>query len=102
MKHVRGKRVGIVWIPSGPSAFDRLQFLQARGEDFAQLLEILQGLAQIAQFVHQIDLGKKTNALVAELRTFVQPLAQDAMSRRCRLIHAPAWPALGRGLAAAK
>lgn len=67
-----------------------------------QLLEILQGLAQIAQLVHQVDLGKKADALVAEFRAFVQPLAQDAMPRRRRLIHAAAWAALGGRFAAAK
>lgn len=102
MKHVRGKGVGIVRIPGGPSAFDRLQLPEARGEDFTQLLEILQGFAQIAQFVHQIDLGKKSDALVANFRALLEPPPQGAVSRRGRLIHAAARPALGRGLAAAK
>jgi hypothetical protein len=102
VKHVRGKGVRIVRIPGGPSAFDRLQFSEARREDFTQFLEILQGFAQIAQFVHQINLGKESDALVANFRALLKPLAQGAMSRRGRLIHTAARPALGRGLAAAK
>jgi hypothetical protein len=102
VKHLRGKGVRIVRVPGSPSAFDRLQFLQARGEDFAQLLEILKCLAEIAQFVHQIDLGKKSDALVAKFRALLEPLAQDAMPRRGRLIYPAARPALGGRLAAAK
>jgi hypothetical protein len=81
-------------VASGPSPLDGLQFLEARCENFAQLLEISQRAAQIVQFVHQINFGKKSYALVAEFRAVVQPLAQDAMPRRSRLIHAPARTAL--------
>lgn len=88
-------------IASGPSALDCLQFHEPRCEDFAQLLEILQRPAQIAQFVHQIDFGEKADALVAEFRGVAQPLSQGAVPRRSRLIHATPRPALrGRFTAA--
>ncbi len=101
MKHPRRKRVGIVRVARGPSALDCLQLFQSRCEDFTQLLEILQRAAQIVQFVHQIDLGEESDALVAEFGGVGQPLAQDAMPCRGRLIHAAArTPLRGRFTAA--
>jgi hypothetical protein len=102
VKHLRRKCVGVVWIPRGPTALDRLQFLEARSEDFAQLLEVLQCPAQVAQFVHPIDLGEKSYALVAEFGALVQPLAQDAMPCRSGLVHAAARAAPRGRLAAAQ
>lgn len=88
-------------IAGRPSALDCLQFLEPRRKDFTQLLEILQRFGQIAQFVHQIDFREKADALVAKFRAVAQPLPQDAMPRRGRLIHAAARPALrGRFTAA--
>jgi hypothetical protein len=102
VKHFRGQGVGIVRVSSGPSALDRLQLFEPRREDFTQLLEILERLTQIAQLVHQIDLGNESDALVAEFGAVVQPLAQGTMPRRGRLIHAAARAALRRRFAAAQ
>ena len=102
MKHFRGKVVRIVGVSRGPSALNGLQFLEARREKFAQLLEISQGSAPIVQFVHQIDFGEKSDALVAEFRAVVQPLTQYATPRHSRLIHATTRPAFCGRLAAAQ
>jgi hypothetical protein len=102
VEHFRRERVGKVRVSRGPTALGRVQFLEPCGEDFAQLPKKLQGLAQIGQFVHQINFGQEADALVAEFRGCAQPVAQGAMARRGRLIDAAARASSGERFPAAK
>jgi hypothetical protein len=97
----RGKGIGVFWVPFGPPALDDLHLREPSRDFLAQLSDESKRFVQIAEFVHQVDFCQKQNALVAQLRRFLEPFTQNAMPGRGGLVDAPARPTLcGRFVAA--
>jgi hypothetical protein len=102
VKHFWRKSVGVSRIVFSPAALGPLYGFEPARELFAQTLDVLERLAQVVKFIHEIDLRLKQDALVFQFGSLIQPLAQDAMPGRRRLIHATARPPLCGSFAAAQ
>ncbi len=102
VKSRRGKRVWKCGVAPGPLFFRIFQRLKAWRPARVELFEKLQGVGQISEFIHEINLCEKGMSEVAKFRPVLQPRGEFLAAGGRDLVNDASGAALGSSAARAQ